>query len=92
MIEYYDDEVDPLRELMAVAVKAEKAVPGASYGKIIALAFVVFWAVIGGEIVKVMCKGAPAVNLKPVLPAWLQIPPLVGMIFFGMFSRNAWES
>jgi hypothetical protein len=75
---------------MAVAAKDENEAP--SSGKIIALAFVVFWAVIGGECVKVMCKGSSALNLKPLLPVWLQIPPLVGMIFFGMFARNTWES
>ena len=92
MIEYieYYDEADPLRELMAVAAKDENTAP--SSGKIIALVFVVFWAVIGGEIVKVMCKGAPGMSIKPLLPQWLQIPPLVGMIFFGMFARNVWES
>ena len=60
----------------------------------LALINVVIWAVIGGQIVAIICQGwkTKYFDIKPCLPPSFQIPPLVGMIFFGMFSRNVFES
>jgi Na+/glutamate symporter len=62
--------------------------------KMVALLIIVGFAHLGGFIVKVLSKGQkmPGCVIKPVLPKNLQIPPLVGMIFFGCFARNVFES
>ena len=86
-----EPKISQHRELSGVAmVDTNKASAGE---KLVAILIVIGCAVVGGFIFKVLSKGqkGPGCNLKPVLPKNFQIPPLVGMIFFGCFARNIFE-